>query len=218
MFIEDRIPIVMIGRDAQVPTASSVTVDNEGGGRAALEYIYSLGHRQVAFIKGPQQIEDSRRRWRGITRFAQSVGLDVPAELVVELKDKSPTYQSGYDLTAELLAVKKPFTALVAFDDMTAFGAIRALRMAGRDVQKDCSVIGFDDAPAAAYYSPPLTTISQHMEQLGRTGVEIALRAIAAATKKKPFEAVHTSIESTLVPRESTRAIEVSRPELVGKS
>ena len=77
----------------------------------------------------------------------------------------------------------------------------------GLDVPKDCSVIGFDDTPAAAYYCPPLTTISQHMEKLGRTGVEIALQAVASAATRKPFQAVHTSIEPALVVRESTRAL-----------
>lgn len=207
MFDTEDVPTILIGRTMRHESFSSVMVNNEAGARLALKHLYELNHRRIAFIKGPQRIEDSHQRWMGITKFAEEVGLKIDFDLVVELKEISPSYELGHQLTLELLARQKRFTALLAFDDMTAFGAIRAMKTRGLDVPNDCSVIGFDDTPAAAYYCPSLSTICQQMELLGKTGVDIALRSIAARLQNKPISPVCRSIEATLLARESTRPI-----------
>lgn len=206
-FDAEDIPTILIGRIAEQDAFSSVVVNNEGGGRLALTHLYDLHHRRIAFIKGPQRIEDSYQRWLGITRVAKEAGLKIDPDLVRELKETTPSYESAYELTLDLMARKKRFTALLAFDDMTAFGAIRAMKTKGLEVPTDCSVIGFDDTPAAAYYCPSLTTICQQMETLGKAGVEIALRLITGKSKGHSVPPAYRTIEPALIARESTRAL-----------
>jgi LacI family transcriptional regulator len=201
---EQKIPSVIIGREPVFASTSSVVIDNEAGTRTAMKYLYALGNRRMAFIKGPRQVVDSGQRWRGICQFAKEVGLKLEEELIVELEQPASSYEEGYAAMQELLQRRQPFTVLVAFDDMTAFGVIRALHQAGHRVPQDCAVVGFDDVAAAAYYNPPLTTIRQPLEKLGEIGVEILTQAIDASVAGEPFTPVHRRIEPELVVREST--------------
>ena len=124
----------MIGCELKNDTMSSVIVDNEVGGHLALEHLYSLGHRKIAFIRGPKALTDSSPRWRGIRNCAKQSGLELDARLILDLpesRDPLSSFESGYKLTEELIRQKRSFTALLAFDDMSAFGAIRALTKAG---------------------------------------------------------------------------------------
>src|SRR5664280_357880 len=161
------LPAVIIGRELTKDPISSVVVDNAAGARQALQHLYELGHSKLAFIKGPKSLVDSSQRWHGIERFAREVGLVIDPELVVELQGRNSTYGEACQLVEELLQRKRRFTALVAFDDLTACAAIRALTRAGRVVPRDCSVVGFDDIPNSAFYNPPLTTIQQQLEMQG---------------------------------------------------
>ena len=165
------IPTVMIGQELQTDSVNSLVVDNELGAYQALEHLYSLGHRQIGFIRGPKTLTDSAPRWKGIRSFAKSSGLELDQRLIVDLpesRDPISSFEAGYQLTEELIQRKLPFTALLAFDDMTAFGAIRALAKAGMRVPDQCSVIGFDDVMTAGLYTPPLTTIGNPWKQWGR--------------------------------------------------
>ena len=96
------------------------------------------------------------------------------------------------------------FTALVAFDDLTACAAIRALTKAGRRVPKDCSVVGFDDIPSSEFYNPPLTTVQQQLEMQGSLGAEIIEDLIRAAIEKRPAQPKYRKVSPKLVVREST--------------
>jgi LacI family transcriptional regulator len=209
---EKKIPMVVIGRETRSNSMSAVVIDNEPGTRAGMEHLYALGNRQIAFIKGPKQVVDSNQRWQGICGFAQEVGLKLDPRLIVELEQTASSYQGGYEAMRRLLSRRRPFTALMAFDDMTAFGAIRALHKAGRKVPEDCAVIGFDDIAAAAFYNPPLTTIRQPMERLGTLAVEILTEAVEAALNNRTFTAVNRRITPELVVRESTPPLRVARP------
>ena len=95
----------------------------------------------------------------------------------------------------------------MAFDDMTAFGAIRALRKAGLHVPEQVSVIGFDDVAPSAIYSPALTTIRQPMEVMGATAATIVVEAIQGVLDKKPVRTIHRRIVPELIVRESTRSV-----------
>jgi len=203
-FEQRKIPTVIIGRDAEQRSMSSVVIDNEAGTYAGMEHLYALGHRKIAFIKGPRQIVDSSRRWQGICAFAGEAGLDLDRKLIVELRQPASSYEAGVEATRELLNRQYPFTALIAFDDMTAFGAIRALRQVGRNAPEDCAVVGFDDVAAAAFYNPSLTTIRQPMETLGAIGVQILVEALNASLNKQTFTPMHRKIKPELVVREST--------------
>lgn len=204
------IPTVSIGSELRTDAVSSVIVDNELGGRLALEHLRSFGHQKIAFIRGPRSLSDSLPRWKGARSFAQSNGLEMDSRLVMELPDSSDaisSFEVGYKLTEELIRRHRRFTAIMAFDDLAAFGAIRALSKAGVRVPEQCSVIGFDDVAPAALYTPALTTVRQPMESMGTTAVSIMLDGINALLQKREAAVVHRKIAPELVIRESTRGL-----------
>lgn len=205
-FLQNKIPAVIIGRESAGRSIHSVMVDNEAGARAAMEHLYTLGHRQIALIRGPKEVLDSELRWQGIQKFSRAVGLEIDPALAVEIKEPTSSYEAGFEAVRELLTRGRPFTAVMAFDDMTAFGAIRALKQHGRTVPETCSVVGFDDIAAATFYNPSVTTIRQSMDLLGSASVEILTQAMRASLGKKPFKTVHKRIQPSLVVRESTSA------------
>jgi LacI family transcriptional regulator len=200
---ERDVPAVVIGREMDRGPLSSIVVDNEAGTRQALQHLYELGHSRIAFIKGPKILVDSQQRWRGLEKFARDVGLKIDPNLVLEIKGRNSSYVEGCELTEELLR-RQEFTALVAFDDLTACAAIRSLTKAGRRVPKDCSVVGFDDLPASAFYNPPLTTVQQQLEMQGSLGAEIIEELIRANVEKRAIVAKHRKVSPKLMIREST--------------
>jgi len=207
---KNNIPTAIVGRELKNDNISSVIVDNNLGARAALEHLYSLGHRKIAFIRGPRQLSDTEPRWRGVRTLAREHNLALDERLVVDLPESSDPFSSfedGYKLTEELLHRRRPFSALMAFDDMTAFGAIRALAKAGIRVPDQCSVVGFDDVSPAAIYSPALTTVRQPMEIMGTAAATIVLEAINATLEKKPIRAIHRRVVPELIVRDSTRSV-----------
>ncbi len=206
----NNIPTAIVGRELKTGNISSVIVDNNRGARAALEHLYSLGHRKIAFIRGPRQLSDTEPRWRGVRTLAREHNIEVDPRLVLDLPesgDPLSSFDQGYKLTEELLHRRRPFTALMAFDDMTAFGAIRALVKAGIRVPEQCSVVGFDDVSPAAIYSPALTTVRQPMEVMGAAAATIVLEAINATLDKKPVQAIHRRIVPELIVRDSTSSV-----------
>ena len=199
-----------MGRELKNDKISSVIVDNAVGARAALEHLYSLGHRKIAFIRGPHELFDTEPRWRGVRALAREHNLELDPQLIVDLPesgDPLSSFEQGYKLTAELLERRCPFTALMAFDDMTAFGAIRALGKAGMRVPDQCSVVGFDDVSPAAIYSPALTTVRQPMEVMGATAANIVVEAINGMLEKKGVRPIHRRIVPELIVRESTSSV-----------
>jgi len=204
------IPTALIGCELKGDSMSSVIVDNEMGGYFALEHLHSLGHRKIAFIRGPKALSDSAPRWRGIRNFAKTCGLALDSHLIVDLPESSDplsSFEAGQKLTEAVIKQKRPFTALLAFDDMTAFGAIRALNRAGLRVPEQCSVTGFDDVAASALCTPALTTVRQPMEAMGAGAVGIVLEGIQAVLEKREVAAYHRKVAPELVVRESTRSL-----------
>jgi DNA-binding LacI/PurR family transcriptional regulator len=204
------IPTSIIGCELKGDAMSSVIVDNEVGGYLALEHLHSLGHRKIAFIRGPKSLSDSSPRWRGVRNCAKACGLEIDSRLVVDLpesRDPLSSFEAGQKLTEDLIKQKRAFTAILAFDDMTAFGAIRALSKGGLRVPEHCSVIGFDDVAASALYTPPLSTVRQPMEAMGAGAVDIVLDGIKSVLEKREVGAEHRKVAPELVVRESTRSL-----------
>ncbi len=204
----NNLPTVVVGRDLSKDQISSVIVDNEAGGYAAIEHLHSLGHRKIAVIRGPETLVDSNLRWQGICRFAAYNGAkldDRRVRLLADVLDPTSGFEGGVTATEDLLRSAVGFTALIAFDDLTALGAVRALSRAGLSVPGDCSVIGFDDIPAAAFCTPGITTIRQPMEDMGRIGAEQVLSALKDGENGEAI--VHTMqlLPPSLVVRDSTR-------------
>ena len=203
------IPAATIGFELPGDTVGSVMVDNEAGGRLALEHLYQLGHRKIVFIRGPKMLIDSAPRWRGIQKFAHSAGLDIEPSLVVQLPDSfdpNSGFEGGYRFAEELLQKKKRFTALMAFDDLTALGAIRALSKAGVKVPEQCSVVGFDDVAPSAMTAPALTTVRQPLEAMGSLAVNIVMEGVNAGHEKRDWNISRHKMNPELVIRDSTRA------------
>ena len=204
------VPTVTIGWEIPGNRVSFAMVDNEAGGRMALEHLYQLGHRRIAVILGPKRLIDSAPRWRGIQKFAQSVKLEIDPSLITRLPDvfdASASFDHGYRLTEELLQKKKKFTALLAFDDLTALGAIRALAKAGVGVPEQCSVIGFDDVAISGLSVPALTTVRQPLETMGTAAVNIVMEAIKAGHENRDWSVVAQKLHAELVIRDSTQGI-----------
>src|SRR5580693_1297473 len=205
------IPTAMIGCELKTDSISSVIVDNEVGGFLALEHLHSLGHRKIAFIRGPKALTDSSPRWRGIRSCAKTLGLELDPRLVVDLpesRDPISSFEAGFKLTENLIEAKRQFTAVLAFDDMSAFGAIRALAKSGLRVPEHCSVMGFDDVAPSALYTPSLTTVRQPMEAMGASAASIVVDGINRVVEKRPIAAaIHRKVPPELVVRESTRRI-----------
>jgi LacI family transcriptional regulator len=203
------VPTAIIGCELKTDQISSIIVDNELGAHQAVEHLYTLGHRKIAFIRGPKSLTDSGPRWKGIRSFAKTSGLELDQRLILDLPEsRNPTssFDAGYKLTEELTQQRLSFTAIVAFDDMTAFGAIRALAKAGIKVPEQCSVIGFDDVATCGIYNPALTTIRQPLETMGSMAVSIVVDGINAALEKRESSALHRKVAPELVVRESTHS------------
>jgi DNA-binding LacI/PurR family transcriptional regulator len=203
-----QVPTVIVGREIDIETANTVSADNEEGAAAALDHLFRLGHRDIAFIRGPKTLASSGQRWKGIRAYAQRTGLTLDPKRIAELPeslDPNSSFEAGARLTTDLLrGGGKRFTALMAFDDMTALGALRALKKKGVGVPEECSVIGFDDVAQAALSLPSLTTVRQPMEAMGTLSVGIILEAIAAAEEKREVPLVRRRLPAELVVREST--------------
>lgn len=201
------IPKVLIGSGLSGPEISSVAFDNENGAFLALQHLYDLGHREIAILRGPDKLWDTAARWTGIQAFAAQAGLDIRSDLVVDLQDSETSldsFEGGLRSVQNLLKRGKQFTALMAFDDLSAFGAIRALQIAGLSVPRDCSVIGFDDIPAASFCTPALTTIRQPMELMGSEAVDIVFEHMKDSAKNLESSSVCRNVGAELVMRDST--------------
>jgi DNA-binding LacI/PurR family transcriptional regulator len=172
------IPVVTVSGHNHVKGVTNIVLDHERAAEVALKHLYHLGHRRIAFIKGQEFSSDTAVRWANIEKVASELGLSISPALVAQLQGDSPSPEPGYEATRKLLQVGKPFTALFAFNDISAMGAIRALREAGLQVPKDVSVVGFDDIQSAAYQNPGLTTVRQPLREMGRIAAETLLRRI----------------------------------------
>ncbi len=161
------IPVVAVAGHTRVDGISNLVLDHDRAAELALTYLYSLGHREVAFMRGHPFSSDTAERWRSTVKTAQKLGLAIKPELVIRLDRDAITPALVYPLVQQLLARKKRFTALVSFNDTAAIGAIHALQDAGLRVPTDVSVVGFDDIKAAAFVSPSLTTVRQPLREMG---------------------------------------------------
>jgi DNA-binding LacI/PurR family transcriptional regulator len=160
---------VAAGPDAPVPVA---TVDQTSSAAEATRYLLSLGHRTVWHLAGPRDWNEADERIEGWRSALEAAGAPVPVPL---RGDWTP--RSGYELGQSLLEIRGVTAVLVANDQM-ALGLLRRVHEAGREVPRDLSVVGFDDIPEAAYFTPPLTTVRQDFAELGRSCLHILLRRI----------------------------------------
>ncbi len=194
------LPVVAVAGHRPLAGATRIVLDHGRAAELMLRHLYQLGHRQIAFMRGQTFSSDSDDRWKSLMAVAKDLGIEVAPELVVQLQVNLSSPELGYPVVGQLLAAKRPFTALVSYNDIAAIGAIRALRDHGFRVPEDVSVIGFDDIQGAAYHTPSLTTIRQPLNSMGNMAARILLERIRGL-KDYPEQ---VPIVPELIIREST--------------
>jgi DNA-binding LacI/PurR family transcriptional regulator len=195
------LPTIAIAGHRPVEGVTNILLDHRRAALLALQHLFDLGHREIAFMKGPRYSADSADRWNAIREVARDLGIAVRPELTIELEGDLSTPEVAYPATREfLLRRKKPFTALFAFNDNSALGAISAFQEAGLHVPNDVSVVGFDDIKMAPYINPSLTTVRQPLLKMG----EIAARSLLSQIKNGEEYVAEILIEPELVIRNST--------------
>jgi LacI family transcriptional regulator, galactose operon repressor len=194
------LPTVAIAGHKKLKGVTNITLDHVQAAVLALNHFKDLSHERVAFMKGNPVSSDAKDRWDAICRVAGEIGLKIDPELTMQIDTDDPTPMLGYPFTKQLLARNKPFTALFAYNDISAIGAIRAIQEQGLRVPQDISVMGFDDIPGAAFHTPSLTTVQQPLNRMGEVAAQVLLERIEGQ-KEYPSE---IAIEPELVVREST--------------
>ena len=211
-YISVPVPVVAISAHSALPNVTNIVLDHHSAVEQALKHLYELGHRSIAFMRGPGAIPDSEFRWESIQLVAAEMGLRIDPAHVTRIDTEGWSMNTGYHPMAPeigykpmqaLLEKSRDFTAIFCFNDISAIGAIRALKDAGLSVPGDVSVVGFDDILSAAYYTPSLTTVRQPLLEMGKRGAEVLLDRIANREKECPAEIV---VAPELVVRESTGA------------
>jgi DNA-binding LacI/PurR family transcriptional regulator len=194
------LPTVAIAGHKKLKGVTNVVLDHHRAAVLALNHLKELGHQRIAFMKGHPLSSDAKDRWEAICEVAGQIGLNIDPELTVQIDSDDPTPRLGYPFTKQLLARNKPFTAIFAYNDISAIGAIRALQEQGLRVPEDISVVGFDDIPGAAFHPPSLTTVRQPLNRMGEVAAQSLLERIEG---KKDYPA-EIAIEPELIVREST--------------
>jgi LacI family transcriptional regulator len=194
------LPVVAVAGHKKIEGVTNIVLDHRRAAELALRHLYQLGHRQIAFMRGQTFSSDSDDRWKSFMAVTRELGLQVQPELVIQLQVNISSPELGYPVVQQLLDTKRPFTALVSFNDISAIGAIRAFRDHNLRVPEDVSVIGFDDIQGAAFHNPSLTTIKQPLNNMGIASARILLERLRG--KKDYPEQV--AIVPELIIREST--------------
>jgi DNA-binding LacI/PurR family transcriptional regulator len=193
--LPEDMPLVAVeaGPDEGVPL---VAVDQFAGAALATRHLLELGHRSVAHIAGPADWLEAQQRVAGWRSALQDAGAPAPAPL---MGDWSP--QAGYEL-GRTVAADPDVTAVFCANDAMALGLLRSLHEAGRSIPGDMSVVGFDDVPEAAFFTPPLTTVRQDFLQVGRGGFDLLIAEIERGGRST----ARLTVPPQLVVRASTAA------------
>ena len=174
------VPTVTVSGHHEPPGITNIQLNHRRAAALAIEHLSGLGHRHIAVLQGQECSADTQPRWKAIRAAMTHAGLTPDPRLVTQLQSDVPAHEPGYRATQRLLAGGAHFTALFAFNDISAIGAIRALREAGLDVPSDVSVVGFDDVQSAAFQNPGLTTVRQPLEHMGTLAAQTVLEHIRA--------------------------------------
>jgi len=195
------VPVVAISGHKKMRGVTNIMLDHDRSATLALQHLHDLGHRDIAFMKGPPHALDSEPRWQSIKDIADKIGIRMRPELCVHLQTNSWSPQLGYPAIEDLLASHRDFTAIFCFNDIAAIGAIRAIVDAGLRCPDDISVVGFDDISSSAFTTPSLTTIQQPLHRMGDMAAQLLLKRIQNPKEAFPDRVV---FEPELVVREST--------------
>jgi DNA-binding LacI/PurR family transcriptional regulator len=172
-FLRKQIPIILFNRYIKDSKSSAVYCDNYLAGRQIATYLVDLGHTCFAFITGPLNTSTTIDRKRGFEEVLSERGI---SKLLIE--SGNYTYESGFRSAQELIARPEKVDGIFCANDITALGAMEAIRMAGLRIPEDISIVGFDDIPMASWPSYALTTWQQPIEEMVESAIELLMNEI----------------------------------------
>lgn len=199
--LEQLPPIVFLSMEAQ-PGLAVVAVDNRNGAKQATQHLIDQGRRKIGIITGPLAWWEARERYAGWQETLQQAGLVPASSLVVEGEWSASSGEKGL---YTLLAQEPGLDAVFASSDQIALGALGTAHRLGRRIPQDLAIVGFDNIPESACFWPPLTTVYQHLVDVGRIAVQTLQKMIEARRQNKAFvETPITMIEPELIVRASS--------------
>lgn len=191
-----KIPYIMIDRTVDGYPCSVVKTDHLKGGYLATKHLIDLGHRKIACVTGPQYLYDTINRLKGYKKALSEAGRHYDAELIIEGKY---TIESGKE--AVDILVDKDYTAIFAFNDMTAYGIYSQLKKYNLHIPEDVSLVGYDNIFISELLDVPITSINQPIYDIGIKAADMLI------DKEKSSEVVEMIFEPELIIRKSTRRI-----------
>jgi LacI family transcriptional regulator len=198
--VSSDVPVVAVDPHTGQSTLPTVDSQNLEGASRATEYLIELGHRRIGFLAGRPDLESARLRERGYRKALEEAGIKYDPELT---RVGEYTAESTDEPACELLQMKDRPTAIFAANDLSALQVMRVARRLGLRVPDDVSIIGFDNIPESAMAEPPLTTIDQSIQAMGFEAVRLLIDLI----EQPEQEAVHLTLPTELVVRQSCRAL-----------
>jgi LacI family transcriptional regulator len=197
-------PYVLIDHEGLPGVAPAVGATNRAGAYAAAQHLLALGHQRIGFITGNLDVGASRDRLAGYQSALADYGLQLQPELIAEGDFLKPR---AIVAARQLLASQPRPTAILASNDVSAFGVLEVARELGLRIPEDLSLVGFDDIPEAANVHPPLTTVRQPLEQMGRVAARMLLHAMREPNRVAERVELPTELlvrASTSIPKEVT--------------
>jgi LacI family transcriptional regulator len=194
------LPTVAVAGHARIKGVTSIILDHRHAAQVALAHLVELGHRDIAFMRGQPFSSDSDERWRSICEVAGELGISIRPNLIMQLQDPEPSPVESHRITRELLSRENSFTAIFAYNDISAIGAVRAVHEVNLHVPDDISIVGFDDVRDAPYLVPSLTTVRQPLHKMGAIAAQTLVSRIEGL-EDPPSQIV---VEPDLIIREST--------------
>ncbi|MEW2523034.1 LacI family DNA-binding transcriptional regulator [Actinacidiphila alni] len=202
-----RYPLVVVDPRTELPEdVASVSAAHAAGARRLTGHLTSLGHRRIGFVGGPRDWQVTGSRMAGHAAALSEAGVLVDPALVRYVEE--PSTERGYRAALSLLAGDPALTAIVAFNDKTAAGALRAARERGLRVPEDLSITGFDDSELGRSILPMLTTARQPLEEMGRMAVSLLMRLLDGHA----IDTLHVELATPLVVRDSTAPVRRAEP------
>ncbi|WP_318206368.1 MULTISPECIES: LacI family DNA-binding transcriptional regulator [unclassified Streptomyces] len=201
-FRRHKIPFVLVDRVAEGSSECSVSVDDVAGGALAVRHLIEAGHRSIAYISGPPDLNQVRDRRSGALTALTAAGLghDALRELPTERLDVA----AGRDAGSRLLGLADRPTAVFCANDLLALGVLQAMYDAGISVPDDMAIVGYDDIEFAAAATVPLTSVRQPAVTMGALAAELLLREIEAEGEATPHEHRRVVLQPELVVRRSS--------------
>jgi LacI family transcriptional regulator len=190
-------PIVAVDPHTGTSDLPTIDADNLHGGRLATGHLLDLGHRRIALLSGRPDLQSAQLREQGYREAMRDAGIPVE-EILVEIGAYEPAVSA--EAARRLLAGDRPPTAVFAANDLSAIAAVTVATELGLRVPEDLSVVGFDNIPDSALCRPPLTTVDQPIQEMGRRAIDLLVKLIRGDT----VDTTHVTLATRLVVRDST--------------